>query len=73
VVTIIRNGKPVATTVCTIDAELLDKNTRALIGRTQSRQTVSFGGAYSIGAGKYICQRVADDLIKEIDKEVKQP
>ena len=42
------------TTVCTVDAELLDKTTGALIGRMQSRQTVSFGGAYSIGADNYI-------------------
>jgi hypothetical protein len=58
------------TTVCAIDAELLEKNTGALIGRMQSRQTVSIGGAYSIGADSYICKRVADDLIKEIDKKV---
>jgi len=36
----------------------------------QSRQTVSIGGAYSIGADTYICKRVADDLIKEIEKRV---
>ncbi len=36
----------------------------------ESRQTVSFGGAYSIGADKYICERVADDLIDEIDKKL---
>ncbi len=58
------------TTVCSVDAELLDKQTGALIGRMQSRQTVSFGGAYSIGADNYICKRVADDLIREIDKKV---
>jgi len=58
------------TTVCTVDAELLDKTTGALIGRMQSRQTVSFGGAYSIGADNYICKRVADDLIREIDKKI---
>jgi len=57
------------TTVCTVDAELLDKKTGALIGRLHSRQTVSFGGAYSIGADNYICKRVADDLITEIDKK----
>lgn len=58
------------TTACTVDAELLEKATGALIGRMQSRQTVSIGGAYSIGADTYICKRVADDLIKEIDKKV---
>jgi hypothetical protein len=60
------------TTVCTIDAEFLDKQTGALIGRLHSRQTVSIGGAYSIGADNYICKRVADDLIREIDKKAKQ-
>ena len=59
------------TTICTVDAELLDKPTGALIGRLHSRQTVSFGGAYSIGAENYICKRVADDLIADIDKKVK--
>lgn len=58
------------TTVCTVHAELLDKKTRALVGRMESRQTVSFGGAYSIGADKYICERAADDLIDEIDKKL---
>ena len=58
------------TTVCTIHAELLDKKTGALVGRVKSRQTVSFGGAYSIGADKYICERAADDLIDEIDKKL---
>jgi hypothetical protein len=58
------------TTICTVDAELLDKQTGALIGRLNSRQTVSFGGAYSIGADTYICKRVADDLVAEIDKKV---
>jgi len=58
------------TTVCTVDAEILEKGTGALVGRVQSRQTVSIGGAYSIGADTYICKRVADDLIKEIEKRV---
>ena len=58
------------TTVCTMEAELLDKNTGALVGRMESRQTVSFGGAYSIGADHYICKRVADDLMKNIDKKL---
>ncbi len=58
------------TTVCTVHAELLDKSTGALKGRMQARQTVSFGGAYSIGADKYICKRAADDLIEEIDKKM---
>lgn len=57
------------TTVCTVDAELLEKQTGALIGRMQSRQTVSIGGAYSIGADTYICKRVADELMAEIDKK----
>lgn len=58
------------TTVCSVDAELLEKGSGALIGRMQSRQTVSIGGGYSIGADSYICKRVADDLIKEIDTKV---
>ncbi len=57
------------TTVCTVHAELLDKKTGALVGSMESRQTVSVGGAYSIGADKYICERVADDLMEEIDKK----
>jgi hypothetical protein len=36
-----------------------------------SRQTVSFGGAYSIGADIYICKRVADEIVAEIDKKGK--
>ena len=58
------------TSVCTVDAEILEKGTGLLVGRMQSRQTVSIGGAYSIGADTYICKRFADDLIKEIKKRV---
>lgn len=58
------------TTVCTVHAELLDKKTGALVGRMEARQTVSFGGAYSIGAEHYICRRAADDLISEIDSRL---
>lgn len=60
----------VGTTICTVTAEILDKKTGALVGRLDSRQTVSFGGAYSIGAENYICKRVADDLIGELDKRL---
>lgn len=55
---------------CTVHAELLDRRTGRVIGEMRSRQTVSFGGAYSIGAYAYICKRAADDLIGEIDKTV---
>ena len=58
------------TTVCTMHAEILDKNNGALVGRMESRQTVSFGGAYSIGADLYICKRVADELMRDIDKKL---
>lgn len=60
----------VGTTICTVHAELLDKKTGALIGRLESRQTVSFGGLYSVGAENYICKRAADDLIGELDKRL---
>jgi len=62
----------VGTTVCTVHAELLDKKTGALIGRMESRQTVSVGGAYSIGAHTYICKRVADALMGEIDQKLEK-
>lgn len=55
---------------CTVHAELVDRKTGGVIGELRSRQTVSFGGAYSIGAYAYICKRVADDLIGEIDKTI---
>lgn len=58
------------TTVCTVHAEILDKRNGALVGSMESRQTVSVGGAYSIGADKYICKRVADDLIDDIDEKL---
>ncbi len=60
----------VGTTVCTVHAELLDKKTGALVGRMEARQTVSFGGLYSIGAEYYICERAAEDLISEIDRRL---
>lgn len=58
------------TTICTVHAELLDRKTGAVVGEMRSRQSVSFGGAYSMGAYEYICKRVAEDLIGEIDKKV---
>ena len=60
----------IGTTVCAVNAELRDKRTGMLIGRMRSRQTVSAGGFYSIGADHYICQRAADDLIREIDGKI---
>lgn len=56
--------------VCAVHAELFDKATTALIGRIESRQTVSVGGGYSIGADTYICKRAADELVGEIEKRV---
>ena len=56
-------------TVCTIHADLLDRKTGAVVGDLRARQSVSFGGAYSIGANEYICKRAAEDLIREIDKK----
>jgi hypothetical protein len=56
--------------VCAVHADVLDRKTGAVVGDMRSRQTVSFGGAYSIGADEYICRRVADELIREIEKKM---
>jgi hypothetical protein len=58
------------TTICTVYAELLDKQTGAVKGSLTSRQTVSVGGLYSVGAENYICERCADEILAKIDKDL---
>jgi hypothetical protein len=58
------------TTICTVYAELLDKQTGAVKGSLTSRQTVSVGGLYSVGAENYICERCADEIVAKLDKDL---
>jgi len=59
-------------TVCSVEAELFDQTTGELLGKINSRRTISFGGAYSIGAWQTILKSVAKDIVNEIEKKIKQ-
>jgi hypothetical protein len=56
-------------TVIALHCELKDPND-ALVGSVDARRTVSFGGAYSIGAWKTIFSSVAKDVVKELRSQI---
>ncbi len=58
-------------TVCSVEAELFN-NKGELLGKINSRRTISFGGGYTIGAWKTILKPVAKDIVSEMEKKVKQ-
>lgn len=51
-------------TVVSIECELRDAN--QLVGTVQARRTVSFGGAYTIGAWRTVFASIADDVVAEL-------
>ena len=52
------------TTVVSIECELRDAN--QLVGTVRARRTVSFGGAYTIGAWRSVFASIADDVVAEL-------
>jgi len=57
-------------TVLGLHCELKDSGSGRLVGSADARRTVSFGGAYSIGAWKTIFPSVADDVVKDLRSQI---
>ena len=56
-------------TVVAVEGELHDE-TNTLVGTVQARRTVSFGGAYTIGAWRSIFSSVADDIVSDLRSKI---
>ena len=57
-------------TVVSVEGELRDAN--QLVGTVRARRTVSFGGAYTIGAWRTIFASVADDVVSELQSKLRK-
>ncbi len=57
-------------TVITLHCELKDSVSGKLVGSVDAHRTVSFGGAYTIGAWKTIFASVAKDVVKELRAQI---
>jgi len=53
-------------TVLTLHCELKDSVSGKMVGTADARRTVSFGGAYTIGAWKTIFASVAKDVVSDL-------
>jgi hypothetical protein len=56
-------------TVVAVEGELRD-DTDAVVGTVRARRTVSFGGAYTIGAWRGVFGSVADDIVSELRSKI---
>ena len=57
-------------TVITLHCELKESGSEKLVGSVEAHRTVSFGGAYTIGAWKTIFASVAKDVVKELRAQI---
>lgn len=57
-------------TVITLHCELKESGSGKLVGSVEAHRTVSFGGAYTIGAWKTIFGSVAEDVVKELRAQI---
>jgi len=57
-------------TVVSVEGELRDAN--QLVGTVRARRTVSFGGAYTIGAWRTIFASIADDIVSELRAKIRK-
>jgi hypothetical protein len=53
-------------TVLSLHCELKDSQSGSIVGNADARRTVSFGGAYTIGAWKTIFASVAKDVVNAL-------
>jgi uncharacterized protein DUF4410 len=56
-------------TVVAVEGELRDE-TNAVVGTVRARRTVSFAGAYTIGAWRGVFGSVADDIVSELRSKI---
>jgi len=59
-------------TVLSVDGELKDAKDRSVVATISHRQGVYAGGAYSIGAWKYIFSTVATDIAKDLKVKIEE-
>jgi uncharacterized protein DUF4410 len=57
-------------TVITLHCELKESVSGKLVGSVDARRTVTFGGAYTIGAWRTIFADVAKDVVKELRAQI---
>jgi hypothetical protein len=57
-------------TVLSLHCELKDSVGGSMVGSVEARRTVSFGGAYTIGAWKTVFASVAKDVVKELQTQM---
>jgi hypothetical protein len=57
-------------TVVSVEGELRDAN--QLVGTVRARRTVSFGGAYTIGAWRTVFASIADDIVSELRDKIRK-
>jgi Domain of unknown function (DUF4410) len=57
-------------TVLGLHCELKDSVSGNLVGSADARRTVSFGGAYTIGAWKSVFANTAKDVVGELRKQI---
>jgi uncharacterized protein DUF4410 len=57
-------------TVITLHCELNESENNKLVGSVDAHRTVSFGGAYTIGAWKTIFASVSKDVVKELRAQI---
>jgi hypothetical protein len=58
-------------TEATVKTSLIDKSTGSVLGVMLTMKRETGGGLLSVGAYKYILQRVADDVAEVIDRKIK--
>lgn len=57
-------------TVLTLHCELKDSASGNMVGSVDARRTVSFGGAYTIGAWRTVFASVAKDVVQELRTKI---
>ena len=58
-------------TVVAVECDLRDGD--QVVGTLRARRTVSFGGAYTIGAWKTVFGSIAEDVVKELRTKIPKP
>jgi len=59
-------------TVLNVKCELRESGTDKVVGTAEARHTIDAGGAYTIGAWKYIFANLAQDIVKELKGKFSQ-
>lgn len=59
-------------TQATVLTSLVDKRTKRDVGEFLSADAVTGGGLYTVGADRWILERIAKEIVEEIDKRMKK-